>query len=54
MEGGSSEGEKKPPEAAGGGGEGGGEPKVKRKMKTAAQREVLEKTYQGVFFLLGS
>ncbi|KAJ8432424.1 hypothetical protein Cgig2_016054 [Carnegiea gigantea] len=49
MESGSSEGEKKPPEAAGGrrGGEtGGGEPKVKRKMKTAAQLEVLEKTYQ--------
>lgn len=49
MESGSSEGEKKPPEAAGGGGggeTGGGEPKVKRKMKTAAQLEVLEKTYQ--------
>jgi len=48
MEGGSSEGEKKPPEAGSGGGAGGaGEPKVKRKMKTASQLEVLERTYQG-------
>ncbi|GAB2274768.1 hypothetical protein Dimus_009541 [Dionaea muscipula] len=37
--GGSSEGERKQPPD-------GGEPRVKRKMKTAAQLEVLEKTYQ--------
>lgn len=55
MEGGScSDGEKKPPESGGGGGggSGGGEPKTKRKMKTASQLEVLEKTYQGLFFIL--
>lgn len=48
MEGGSSDGEKKPPESGGdhGGGGGSGEPKAKRKMKTASQLEVLEKTYQ--------
>ncbi|GAB4824907.1 hypothetical protein Ancab_007779 [Ancistrocladus abbreviatus] len=37
--GGSSEGERKGPSE-------GGEPRVKRKMKTAAQLEILEKTYQ--------
>ncbi|KAL2937885.1 Homeobox-DDT domain protein RLT2 [Bienertia sinuspersici] len=54
MEGCTSDGEKKPPESGGGGGgegggggsAGGGEPKAKRKMKTASQLEVLEKTYQ--------
>ncbi|XP_074284873.1 homeobox-DDT domain protein RLT2 [Silene latifolia] len=49
MEGGSSDGENKFPETGGGGGGGGGsggEPKSKRKMKTASQLEVLEKTYQ--------
>lgn len=35
---GDSEGEKKPPE---------GENKIKRKMKTASQLEILEKTYAG-------
>lgn len=35
--------------AAGGGSEG-GEVKVKRKMKTAFQLEVLEKTYAGLCF----
>ncbi|KAH9621076.1 hypothetical protein KSS87_004536 [Heliosperma pusillum] len=45
MEGGSSDGENKLPETGGGGGSG-GEPKSKRKMKTASQLEVLEKTYQ--------
>lgn len=29
-----------------------GEPKVKRKMKTASQLEILEKTYASGFFLL--
>lgn len=30
----------------------GGEPKVKRKMKTAFQLEILEKTYAGLCFFL--
>ncbi|XP_010245587.1 PREDICTED: homeobox-DDT domain protein RLT2-like isoform X2 [Nelumbo nucifera] len=43
MEAGSEGEKKKPPE--GGGSGGGGEQKVKRKMKTASQLELLEKTY---------
>jgi hypothetical protein len=40
MEGGSDGEKKKPPE---------GETKSKRKMKTASQLEILEKTYAGLF-----
>lgn len=45
------EGEKPPEDGGNGGGSGAGEPKVRRKMKTAAQLEALERTYKGEIFL---
>lgn len=36
--------------SGGGGGGGSGEPRVRRKMKTAAQLEALERTYKGESF----